>query len=49
MNKPIKKIYVLFPDGEVKRRTLYEGNYILDCRKKYPVKQLLRKGWQLAN
>lgn len=37
MRKSIKKIYVVFPNGEIKHTTLYEGQFILNNNKQQPV------------
>lgn len=45
MRKSIKKIYVVFPNGEIKHTTLYEGQFILNNNKQQPVKQIKNIGY----
>lgn len=37
MRKAIKKIFVVLPNNDIKRTTLYEGDFILHNNKKQPV------------
>lgn len=48
MRKAIKKIYVIFPSGDIKYTTLYEGNFILYNNKQQPVKQFKNIGYRLS-